>query len=130
LYLFTIVTAIAIWTWNLKLLRRIVFDGVTGALSFETEDWEVLPVQNQCHLLGYNIVQSVENQSTFRRNISSFSSEMLIESQRSASRHIPEDITPHNPCCENLKSYNILSIFLKINYSSKNKGTNEFSSII
>jgi hypothetical protein len=33
------------------------------------------------------------------------SSETSVATQRTARRHIPEDDTLHNRCCENLKSY-------------------------
>jgi hypothetical protein len=84
----------------------------------------------QCHLLGYNAVQSIESQPAFRRNISPFSachllshwlswsacsltlkmeaicsSRMLADFQRTTWRYITEDGTFHNYCCENLKSY-------------------------
>jgi hypothetical protein len=34
------------------------------------------------------------------------SSETSVDTQRTTRRHIPEDDTLHNYCCENLKSYN------------------------
>jgi hypothetical protein len=36
------------------------------------------------------------------------SSETSVETRRTIRRDIPEDDTPHNHRCENLKSYNIL----------------------
>jgi hypothetical protein len=33
------------------------------------------------------------------------SSETSVASQQTTRRYIPEDDTPHNHCCENLKSY-------------------------
>jgi hypothetical protein len=40
------------------------------------------------------------------------SSETSVETQRTTRRHIPEDDTPHNHGCENLKSYNNISLCL------------------
>jgi hypothetical protein len=40
------------------------------------------------------------------------SSETLVETQRTTSRHIPDDNTLHNHCCENLKSYTVLLFFV------------------
>jgi hypothetical protein len=45
----------------------------------------------ECYLLGYNAVWSVESQ--------------VVDIQRTTQRYIPEDRTLHNHRCENLKSY-------------------------
>jgi hypothetical protein len=57
-------------------------------------------------LLGYNAVQSVTSQSTFRRNMAATcSSETSVDFQRTIWRYIPKDRTLYNHRCENLKSY-------------------------
>jgi hypothetical protein len=57
------------------------------------------------YLLGYNTLQSTENQLKFCRNMSPLcSSEMSVDFQWTTRCYIPRDRMLHNHRCENLKS--------------------------
>jgi hypothetical protein len=88
--------------------------------------------KEECHLLGFNIVQSIESQPMFRKNIASIfrvekqaeqetsvkagvkqvigSFETSVDFQRITQRYIPEDSTIHNHRYENFRSYNMGNI--------------------
>jgi hypothetical protein len=92
-------------------------------------------------LMGYNAVQSVESQPTFRRNIlppaltllscSAYfstlkmeaicSSVTLVDFQWATQRYIPQDSTLHNHHCENLKSYKICVVSNILNVLHQDK---------
>jgi hypothetical protein len=48
-----------------------------------------------------------------------YSSEASFDFQGNARRYIPEDITPYNHRCENLKSYAVLVRFVSRNAKNK-----------
>jgi hypothetical protein len=52
-------------------------------------------------------------QDTSVKQVALYSSEMLIDFQRTTRRSIPEDSTLHNKCCEYLKSYKKLDCPIK-----------------
>jgi hypothetical protein len=63
-----------------------------------------------CHLLSCWFAEPIS--STLKME-AICSSKTSVETQRTTQRHIPEDYTLHNHCCENLKSYiKLLSLWM------------------